>query len=85
MSKRTVIFALLFIAGISLLNVAVLIEASNQEDALFVDPFEQQPVPASIHYNKRCNKQSNSCSIDNTKYDCVQRPLNCYDQRNNDK
>ena len=85
MSKRTVIFALLFIAGISLLNVAVLIEASNQEDSLLVDPFEQQPVPVSIHYNKRCNLESNRCEIQNDKYDCVQLSLNCYDQLNNDK
>ncbi len=38
MPKKKVVFTLLFIVSISLLNVAVLIEASHQEDPLTVDP-----------------------------------------------
>ena len=81
MSKRTVIFATLFIVGISLLNVAVLIEASNQEDALIVDPFEQQPVPAAIERNHLCNFEAKRCWIKNKSYDCVQEPRNCHDSK----
>ena len=79
MSKRTVIFAILFIVGMSVVNLAVLIEASNQEDALIVDPFEQQPVPAAIRQNHLCNFEAKRCWIENKGNDCVQEPRNCHD------
>ena len=79
MSKKKVVFTLLFIASISLLNIVVLIEASNQGDPLLVDPFEQQPVPAVvIKYNKYCNQAILQCDIYNDSSDCVQLPRNCY-------
>ena len=63
MSKRKLYLAILFILGVSLLNVAVLINASNQESQLSIDVSDQRPVPVTRKkfvgnacgtYNKRC-------------------------------
>ena len=71
MYKRKVVFAILFILGVSLLNVAVLIDASNQVDQLAVDAFEQQPITASeiasVVANKKCNIKNGECDIDDTR------------------
>ena len=73
MSKRKVIFALLFIASISLLNVAVLIEASNQEDQLVIDAFNQQPIIAgTVNYPKRNCDAVKRCSIVDRHDDCYE-------------
>lgn len=74
MSKSKIVFAILFILGISLLNVAVLIEASNHENQLSIGAFEQQPLPAArITYpDKACNNSSKKCTIDKTGASCVE-------------
>ena len=78
MFKRKVLLAILFILGISLLNVAVLIEASNQENPLFVDPSEQQPMPVdTYHTGRECNTSSNLCDIDNADKNCWQYSSSC--------
>lgn len=65
MCKRNLIFAILFIFGISLLNAVVLIEASNQEHQLTVDAFEQQPIPVyrGVIKEKNCNTDNGECDI----------------------
>ena len=80
MSTSKVIFAILFILGISLLNVAVLIEASNQETQLSVDAFEQRPLPAArITYpDKACNNSSKKCNIDSTGNCTEENDGRCY-------
>lgn len=73
MSKRKVGFAILFILGVSLLNVAVLIDASNQENQLAVDAFEQQPLPMeSNYYAKRGCDSSKRCSIIDRHSSCTE-------------
>ena len=64
-SKRKIVFALLLIASVLLLNVAVLIEASNQENQFTVDPFEQQlfPTGGKIIANVMCNYASSRGEI----------------------
>lgn len=42
MSKRKMVFAILFFLGVLLVNDAVLIEAFHQENQLAVDPLNQQ-------------------------------------------
>lgn len=78
MSKTKVVFAILFILGVSLLNVAVLIEASNHENQLAVDSFEQQPMPMSksYHSDKDCNSSSKVCDIPNGS-GCTQDDTGC--------
>lgn len=57
MFTKKMVFAILFILGVSLLNVAVLIEASNHENQITVDAFEQQPLPVvkTVFTKKTCN------------------------------
>lgn len=85
MSKRTVIFALLFIVGISLLNVVVLIEASYQGDQLVVDPFEKNVLPAATNFDLvtdyLCNYRSNRCDIYNKGKSCLQFSRKCNDPK----
>lgn len=89
MSKRKVVFAILFILGVSLLNVAVLIDASNQVDQLVVDAFEQQPITADddvAYYvaNKKCNIKNGECDIESVRNcpiykasgNCIPPPIN---------
>lgn len=83
MSKRTVIFAILFIVGISLLNVGVLIEASYEANQFDVDAFKLPPlvsVNISLQPNKLCNNVSNACDISTKNNNCWQMPRNCTDQ-----
>ena len=81
MLKRKVLLATLFILGISLLNVAVLIEASNQESQLSVDTSEQQPIPtpSSTHTKKKCNGSTGRCSIVDANYTCREYNNRCRD------
>ena len=83
MSKRKVIIAILFIASISLINVAVLIEASYQGNQLDIDPFELQSFFAeetNLYKNKLCNFVTRRCDISNQSNNCLQYPRNCTDQ-----
>ena len=66
MSNRKVVFAVLFILGISLLNVAVLIDASNQGSQLTIDAFNQQPIPMY-----KGNIRDRDCNSDNSRCDIV--------------
>lgn len=72
MSKQKVALAILFILGVSLLNGAVFISASNHESQLSVDAYDQQVIPAARKkfvgnacgtYNKRCtiNAPDSTC------------------------
>ena len=73
MFKRKVLLAILFILGISLLNVAVLIEASNQENPLFVNPSEQQPIAVDVHYTgRKCNSSNGKCDIYDANSNCTE-------------
>ena len=84
MSKRKIVFALLLIASTSLLNIVVLIEASNQENQLTVDPLKQQSLQSrseyELHYNKLCNYASWRCDIDQDGNNCYQYRYDCEDQ-----
>ena len=73
MFKRKVVFAILFMLSVSWINVAVLIEASNQENQLLVDAFEQQPIPtgSDTYAKRRCN-QSKRCNIVDKNSTCVE-------------
>ena len=72
MLTRKVLLGILFILGISLLNVAVLIEASNQESQLFVDPAEQQPIRVDqTHQNRRCHLGTGYCHIMDNNSSCT--------------
>ncbi len=83
MSKKKVTFALLFIASISLLNVAALIEATYEADQLDADAFKLLPFFASsvsLHTNKLCNYVSNQCDIASRNNNCLQYARDCSDQ-----
>lgn len=76
MSNRKVVFAILFFLGISLLNVAVLLNASNQENQLVVDAFDQQPLADGdqTYYNVKCNISAEpepNCTIDEEDSTCT--------------
>lgn len=70
MSKWKIGWAILFILGISLLNVGVLIEASKPGNQPTVDSFDQRPVPVyrGTVLKKECN--NGVCDIDNQNKDC---------------
>lgn len=70
MSKRKLYLAILLVLGVSLLNVAVLINASNQESQLSIDASDQRPVPVyrGTVYKRDCN--AGKCDIVNENADC---------------
>ena len=80
MFKRKVLLAILFVLGVSLLNVAVLIEASNQENQLCADPSEQQPMPAArtYHTGRACDTSTGLCSIESSSQNCWQDANGCW-------
>ena len=81
MLTRKMVLGILFILGISLLNAAVLIEASNQESQLFVDPADPQPMLATsgTYTFRRCNSTVGKCNIIDNNYDCTETSSGCSD------
>ena len=79
MSKRKLALAILFILGVSLLNAAVLISASNHESQLSIEAFDQQPVPVTRYtfFYRKCNSDTSRCDILDRNSTCYEVNGNC--------